>query len=99
MHDDSIPYRVDLDALQAFVEQLAAFDRAAERRIAEVDRRVNDLHVDWSGADAAAQLANHQQWMDGVAEMRKAQEALEEAASKAHRNYRGVGEHNQRMWP
>ncbi|PVA66227.1 WXG100 family type VII secretion target [Mycobacteroides abscessus] len=99
MHDDSIPYRVDLDALQAFIDQMAAFDRAAERRIAEVDRRINDLHVDWSGADAAANLAFHQQWMEGVAEMRKAEEALEESASKAHRNYRGVGEHNARMWP
>lgn len=99
MHDDAIPYRVDLDALQAFIDQLAAFDRAAERRAAEVDRRINDLHVDWSGADAAANLAFHQQWMDGVGDMRKAEEALEEAASKAQRNYRGVGEHNRRMWP
>ncbi|SLF39138.1 WXG100 family type VII secretion target [Mycobacteroides abscessus] len=97
--DDSIPYRVDLEALHAFIESLATFDRAVERRTSEVDCRITDLHADWSGADAAAQLANHQQWIDGVAEMRRAEEVLEEAADKAHRNYRGVGEHNQRMWP
>ncbi len=97
--DDSIPYRVDLDALQAFIESLATFDRTVERRTSEVDRRIADLHADWSGADAAAQMVNHQQWIDGVSEMRRAEEALEEAADKAHRNYRGVGEHNARMWP
>ncbi|MBN7559494.1 WXG100 family type VII secretion target [Mycobacteroides abscessus] len=97
--DDATRYRVDLEALQAFIDQLAAFDRVAERRTAEVDRRINDLHTQWSGADAAAQLTNHQQWTDGMAEMRQAELALEEAASKALHNYRGVGEHNQRMWP
>lgn len=99
MEDDSVRYQVDLEALQGFIDQLAAFDRIAERRTAEVDRRITDLHTQWQGADAAAQLANHQQWMDGVAEMRQAELALEEAASKALGNYRGVGEHNRRMWP
>ncbi|MGH3956496.1 MAG: WXG100 family type VII secretion target [Mycobacterium sp.] len=99
MSSDSVPYRVDLEALQDFIEQLAAFDRAAEQRTAEVDRRIADLHTDWSGADAAANIAYHQKWMEGVSEMRKAELALEEAASKALNNYRGVGEHNQRMWP
>lgn len=97
--DDSIPYRVDLEALETFADQLAAFDRTAERHTSEVDRRIADLHEEWSGADAAAQAVNHQQWMEGLAQMRKALEGLEDAARKAHHNYQGVGEHNQRMWP
>lgn len=98
-HDDSTPYRVDLGALQDFADRLAAFDRVAERRTGEVDRRVADLHEEWSGADAAAQALNHQQWVEGIAQMRKALEDLQDAAGKAHHNYTGVGEHNQRMWP
>lgn len=97
--DNAVPYRVDLEALETFADQLAAFDRTAERRTSEVDRRVADLQEDWSGADAAAQAANHQQWMEGLAQMRKALEDLEDAARKAHYNYRGVGEHNRGMWP
>ncbi|EUA46044.1 ESAT-6-like protein 12 [Mycobacteroides abscessus subsp. bolletii] len=92
-------YRVDLEALESFAEQLAAFDRAAETRAGDVDKRIGDLHTSWSGADAAAQLAYHKQWLEGVAQMRKAEEELEEAARLAHFNYSKAVEHNTQMWP
>jgi hypothetical protein len=97
--DDSIRYRVDLEALQRFIDRLAAFDRAAEKHAAQVDKRVGDLHTTWTGVDAGVQAAFHRDWLDGVAQMRKAEEKLEENASKALGNYRGVGEHNRGMWP
>lgn len=92
-------YRVDLDALEHFADQLSAFDRAAERRAGEVDKRIRDLHTTWSGADAAAQAAFHQKWLEGIAQMRKAEEELEEGARKSHFQYNQAIEHNRKMWP
>ncbi|MGH3724208.1 MAG: WXG100 family type VII secretion target [Mycobacterium sp.] len=92
-------YRVDLDALEHFADQLAAFDRAAEKRTSEVDKRIRDLHTTWSGADAAAQAKYHQEWLEGIAQMRKVEEELEDGARKSHHQYNQAIAHNRKMWP
>lgn len=96
---DDHRYRVDLEALEHFADQLAAFDRAAEKRANDVDSRIRDLHATWTGADAEAQAKYHQEWMEGIAQMRKAEEELEEAARKSHFNYTQAIAHNRKMWP
>ncbi|MBB4853394.1 WXG100 family type VII secretion target [Mycobacteroides chelonae] len=92
-------YRVDLEALESFADKLAAFDRVAEKCTSEVDARIRDLHTVWTGADAAAQAAYHQEWLEGFAQMRKVQEELEDSARASHFQYNQAIEHNRKMWP
>lgn len=97
---DAERYRVNLEALEAFANQLAKFDRAAEKRSAEVDRKISALHENfWTGVAAAAHKQLHQEWLEGVAQMRRAEEELEDTARYAHFNYTQAIAHNRKMWP
>ncbi|MGH3427287.1 MAG: WXG100 family type VII secretion target, partial [Mycobacteriales bacterium] len=57
---------VDLEQLDGVVSRLAAFEQTLERRIADVDARVQGVHGVWSGDAAAAQLAAHREWLAGA---------------------------------
>lgn len=89
---------VDLDQLDSVVSKLAAFEQTLERRIADVDARVQRVHGVWSGDAAAAHLAAHREWMSGARDMRTALSEIKTAAATAHANYSAALAANQRMW-
>ncbi|MGH3774034.1 MAG: WXG100 family type VII secretion target [Pseudonocardiaceae bacterium] len=89
---------VDLDQLDSVVSRLAAFEQTLERRIADVDARVQHVHGVWSGDAAAAHLAVHREWLAGARRMRTALAEIKAAAATAHGNYTAAVAANQRMW-
>ncbi|MFX0573050.1 WXG100 family type VII secretion target [Nocardia nepalensis] len=92
-------YTVDLDQLDAAVTVLQAFSRDVEAELADIDRRIGELHLSWSSDAATAQRAAHDRWMTGAAELRENLDELREIARKAHTNYTAAIETNTRMWP
>lgn len=80
-------YRVDLEDLLAFVDQLQMFESKAETIAVRVDGQVRDLHGTWSGSAADAHRGGHDEWMVGASRMREAAAALKAAARAAHQNY------------
>ncbi|MGH3718479.1 MAG: WXG100 family type VII secretion target [Pseudonocardiaceae bacterium] len=89
---------VDLEQLDGVVSRLAAFEQTLERRIADVDARVQGVHGVWSGDAAAAQLAAHREWLAGAGRMRTALAEITAAATTAHANYSAAVAANKRMW-
>ncbi|GAB4587643.1 WXG100 family type VII secretion target [Nocardia sp. IFM 10818] len=92
-------YRVDLTGLQRLIDGAAALESAIEDRIAEIEKRVDGLHVDWSGEAAVAHKAAHDERVAAVAEMREALRDLRGKLHAAHSAYGAVGPANQGMWP
>jgi WXG100 family type VII secretion target len=91
-------YRVDLDRLADIVDQLSQFDRRVEAALEDVDRRVDRLHVTWTGDAAVEHRRAHAEWLRGVAEMRDGLAQMRRNAEIAHGNYRSAGTTNSRMW-
>ncbi|WP_433664715.1 WXG100 family type VII secretion target [Nocardia sp. CA-128927] len=92
-------YTVNLEQLDAAVAVLQAFSRDVEAELADIDRRIGELHLSWSGDAATAQQQAHSRWMAGAAELRQNLDELREIARKAHTNYTAAIETNTRMWP
>lgn len=90
-------YRVELEELLAFVDELEAFERRAEAIAVRIDAQVAGLHDTWSGEAAAAHRAQHDDWMAGATQMRESLAKLRSAADNAHRNYTDVGKLNVDM--
>jgi WXG100 family type VII secretion target len=90
-------YRVELDELLAFADELHAFEQRAEAIATQVDERIASLHETWSGEAATAHRAQHDEWMVGAAQMREALAQLREAAQGAHRNYTDAAQRNVEM--
>ena len=90
-------YRVELDELLAFADELQAFEQRAEAIATQVDERIASLHETWSGNAATAHRAQHDEWMAGAAQMREALAQLREAARGAHRNYTDAAQRNVDM--
>jgi WXG100 family type VII secretion target len=91
-------FAVDLERLDGIVSKLAGFEQTLERRIADVDARVQRIHGVWCGDAAAAHLAAHREWMDGARRMRTALAEIAEAAATAHANYSAAVAANKQMW-
>jgi WXG100 family type VII secretion target len=90
-------YRVELDELLAFANQLQAFEQRAELVATQVDERIVSLHDTWSGDAATAHRAQHDEWMAGAVQMREALTHLRDAAHGAHRNYTDAAQRNVDM--
>lgn len=90
-------YRVELDELLAFVEELQSFEQRAESIAARVDSQIATLHETWSGEAAAAHRSQHDEWAAGAAQMRDALMQLRDAAHTAHRNYTEAAQVNIEM--
>jgi WXG100 family type VII secretion target len=90
-------YRVELDALSAFVDRLGAFEHRAEAIAARVDEQFASLHSSWSGQGATAHLAQHREWRAASRQMREALAQLRETARTAQRNYTDAVKVNMAM--
>jgi WXG100 family type VII secretion target len=89
---------VDVDALAELIDRLAAFEAQLVRTRAEVDARVQALHVTWSGDSAAAQASAHERWQRGAAQVHEALADLRAIVCEARANYASALAANRRMW-
>jgi WXG100 family type VII secretion target len=92
------PFTVRLAQLADVIDQLDRFDQHLESALAEADRRVDELHVTWSGAAARAHRAAHDEWTRGAADMRAGLAAMRAIAATAHANYTAAVTANAQMW-
>jgi|tagenome__1003787_1003787.scaffolds.fasta_scaffold16716916_2 WXG100 family type VII secretion target len=90
--------RVDLDRLDDFVRHAQRVAAQLDRVRGEVDTRVRDAQVVWTGRAAAAQVEAHARWAAGAAELHAALESLRVMAATAHGNYAAAVHANRRMW-
>ncbi|MFD0000730.1 WXG100 family type VII secretion target [Nocardia sp. NPDC127526] len=92
-------YRVDLPGLQRLIDGAQTLETTIENRIAEVEKRIDELHVNWSGEAAVSHRNAHNERVAAVAEMRAALQDLRNRLRTAHAAYSAVGPVNQGMWP
>lgn len=92
-------YVADTDRILALVEQAKRIGGQIEQRIADVEREVGAMHIDWEGVAADAHRTNHETWTRETGDMRRALASLEAAAKGAHDRYVANVEHNMGMWP
>jgi WXG100 family type VII secretion target len=90
-------YRVELDGLLAFVDELQAFEQRAALITARVDEQVARLHDSWDGEGASAHVTLHQEWISAAHHMREALSHMRKAAHCAHRNYTEASDLNVAM--
>jgi WXG100 family type VII secretion target len=90
--------RVDLARLDDLVREMATVAAQLERVRGEVDVRVQQAGLVWTGRAAVAQSAAHARWTAGAAEVQEALESLRVVAERAHGNYAAALEANRRMW-
>ncbi|MFF0818285.1 WXG100 family type VII secretion target [Rhodococcus sp. NPDC003318] len=92
-------YVANTERILALVERARRIGRQFELRIAEVEREIASLHVDWQGVAAEAHRGKAETWHREMTDMKTALAALETAAQSAHDGYIANVEHNMRMWP
>ncbi|WP_067904133.1 WXG100 family type VII secretion target [Nocardia vaccinii] len=93
------PYRVNLTELQSLVDDAKRLDAQVEARVDAIDRRVEQLHAQWTGVTATGHQQFVERWKGDTAAMREALTVLQSALSRAHENYSGAVDVNMRMWP
>jgi WXG100 family type VII secretion target len=91
-------FHVDPTALDSIIGLLSDFEKRSEEFVAEVERHVEALHVDWEGVTAAAHLEAQAKWAAGAAEMQKAVGELRAIVKQAHQNYGSAASANTSMW-
>ncbi|MCC3314774.1 WXG100 family type VII secretion target [Nocardia africana] len=92
-------YRVDLDGMQRLIDATAKLEAALETKAEEIARRIDELHVDWTGDAAKAHREAHDARIAAAAEMQGALKALRQKLAAARTAYHGVGPANTGMWP
>lgn len=92
-------YRIELAAVEKFVDDLARFAATVDDRIGTLDDQIEDLHVGWTGDGAIAHRSAHNQWREGVADIREAIVEIRRAANHSHAAFGGLQEHARKMWP
>jgi WXG100 family type VII secretion target len=90
--------RVDLARLDDLVRQMETVAAQLNQVCGEVDTRVQQAHVIWTGRAAVAQLTAHSRWTAGAAEVQEALDSLRAVAATAHGNYAAAVQANRRMW-
>ncbi len=93
------PYQVNLTELQNLIDDATRLDAAIEARVAAAGRRVEQLHMQWTGAAATGHQQFVDRWTADTTAMRAALTTLQTALTRAHGNYSGVVDINKRMWP
>jgi WXG100 family type VII secretion target len=91
-------FRVRPAQLADVVQRLGALDAHLQSVLAQVERRVDELHLTWSGEAAQAQRATHDEWQRGAAQMRAGLATMRSIAATAHANYVAAATANVRMW-
>lgn len=91
-------FEVDPDQLAHVVDRMAACESGLRDLAADLERRVQALHLTWRGDAAAAHELAQAAWDDGFREMRDALRQMRTAARTAHDNYTAAADTNLRMW-
>ncbi|OBF87924.1 hypothetical protein A5791_18520 [Mycobacterium sp. 852002-51163_SCH5372311] len=91
-------FHVDLVALNSAAELFDSFEKSAEQFLADVERKVKSLHIDWQGETAAAHLEAQRRWTAGAQEMHTAVGQLRAILTAAHSNYGSAAAANTAMW-
>ncbi|MEU2087719.1 WXG100 family type VII secretion target [Nocardia beijingensis] len=92
-------YTADTDRILALVEKARRIGQQIEQRIADVEREVAALHIEWEGAAAEAHRSKHDTWHRQMNDMKTALTELENAARAARDRYLANVAHNRGMWP
>ncbi|MGV6991254.1 WXG100 family type VII secretion target [Gordonia amicalis] len=85
--------------VERFVDDLARFATTVHERTRALDKRIDDLHLDWSGECAIAHRDAHNRWKEGVTDIREAIVDIRKAANRSHSAFGGLQEHQRKMWP
>jgi len=93
------PFRVDLTELQNLIDGAARLDAQIEARVKAIGRRVEQLHMQWTGAAATGHQHFVDRWTTDTAAMREALTVLQAALTRARENYSGAVDVNKGMWP
>lgn len=92
-------FRVDLVGMQSLVDKAADLEKRIEDRLAQIQGRVAELHIHWSGQAAEAHHIASEDWVTGAAEMNAALAELRAALDHARSAYLQAGQTNVGMWP
>lgn len=96
MREDA--YSLDVDDLARVIIDLARGHRALSELAADLERRIDELHLSWEGQAAQAHRLAQAAWNQGFHEMREALARMRQAADTAHRNYTSAAAVNHRLW-
>lgn len=91
-------FTIDLDELDSVIGDVERTEGSLERLTSDLEKQMKALHGVWQGLAAQAHTEAHQQWNDGMADMRTAMAGLREAARAAHGNHTSAGQSNLEMW-
>ena len=89
---------VDLDELDDVIGGLEGCERELERLTANLEAQMTELQEEWAGLTATAQREAHQEWEQGMNDMRNALTEMRSAARVAHGNYSVAITTNLGMW-
>ncbi|WP_327110099.1 WXG100 family type VII secretion target [Nocardia sp. NBC_01730] len=92
-------YTADTDQILELVAKAKTVGQQIEQRIADVEREVAALHIEWSGEAADAHKSKHDTRQREMQDMKIALAELEAAAQAARERYLANVEHNKGMWP
>jgi len=92
-------YQVDPEELQGLIHKAARIEKTMTDRLAEIDKRIGDMHLGWDGEAAAAHKIAHDAWMKAARDMQTALGNMHAESGKADRIYTGVVDHHKAMWP
>lgn len=92
-------YSVDTERVLALVAKARQIGQQIEQRIADVEREVEGLHIEWESEAATAHRSKHDTWQSEMQDMKSALNDLETAVRSAHDRYLANVEHNRGMWP
>jgi len=91
--------QVDPDELQALIDKAARIGKTITDRLAEINKRVGDMHPGWAGEAAAAHKVARAVWIKAALDMRDALGTTHAESGNARRGYTGVVDHLKGMWP
>ncbi|WP_067463989.1 WXG100 family type VII secretion target [Nocardia amamiensis] len=92
-------YTADTDRILTLVDKARRIGQQIEQRIADVEREVAALHIEWEGSAADAHRSKHDTWHREMNDMKTALAELENAVRAARDRYLANIAHNRRMWP
>ena len=96
MREDA--FSLDVEALAAMVTDLGRGHAAMTALAADLQRRIDELHLSWEGQAADAHRLAQAAWNQGFHEMREALARMRQAADTAHRNYTSAAAVNHQLW-
>ncbi|MEV6771221.1 WXG100 family type VII secretion target [Nocardia sp. NPDC051030] len=99
MSADPDEYRTDLTEMQRLIDRAAQIETTVETRLDDIEKRINALHVEWSGLAADAHSAAHTRWVAAARDLHQALQDLRTGTDQARTVYSDVVSTNQKMWP